>query len=203
LVNNHIDHIFSIFKLLLFQIQNKCLRLNFRILTKHITAPFIPSIRSNCGKHRQFCQHLNSYDIQHITECNTLLCQVIYCVKWNAVSTLALGVHKFNFPLSTCCRRIILRFDSNISSPRHSFNMHFVSILKFNRRHVLCIWNKNSLKILKMWSMWLFTPYINNIFQRLFNKLSFQSSDHDRIWWRLFKKRVVCTNFDTFIFTTF
>jgi len=28
-VNSHIDHIFSIFKLLLFQIQNKCLRLNF------------------------------------------------------------------------------------------------------------------------------------------------------------------------------
>ena len=24
---------------------------------------------------------------------------------------LALGVHKFNFPLSICCRRIILRFE--------------------------------------------------------------------------------------------
>ena len=35
-VNNHIDHIFSILKLFLFQIQNKCLRLNFRILTKYI-----------------------------------------------------------------------------------------------------------------------------------------------------------------------
>ena len=35
-VNNHIDHIFSMFKLFLFQIQSKCLRLNFRILTKHI-----------------------------------------------------------------------------------------------------------------------------------------------------------------------
>jgi len=28
-VNSHIDHIFSIFKLFLFQIQNKCQRLNF------------------------------------------------------------------------------------------------------------------------------------------------------------------------------
>ena len=35
-VNSHIDHIFSIFKLFLFQIQNKCLQLNFRILTKYI-----------------------------------------------------------------------------------------------------------------------------------------------------------------------
>ena len=58
---------------------------------------------------------------------------------------------------------------SNISSPPHSFNMCFVSILKFNRRHLFWIWNKNSLKILKMWSMWLFTPYINNINNFIYN----------------------------------
>ena len=39
-VNSHIDHIFGIFKLFLFQIQNKCLRLNFRILTKYILNEF-------------------------------------------------------------------------------------------------------------------------------------------------------------------
>jgi hypothetical protein len=35
-VNSHIDHIFSILKQFLFQIQSKCLRLNFRILNKYI-----------------------------------------------------------------------------------------------------------------------------------------------------------------------
>jgi hypothetical protein len=44
------------------------------IIIKHVH--FIPSIRSNCGKHRQFFPHLNSYDIvYHIhTVSSEMLC---------------------------------------------------------------------------------------------------------------------------------
>ena len=38
----------------------------------------------------------------------------------------------------------------------------------------------------------------------LSKKLScFQSFNFEHVWWRLFKKRVVCTNFDIYIFSTF
>jgi hypothetical protein len=39
---------------------------------------------------------------------NILLCPTRYCVKQNTVSTLAFKLDLFNFPLLTCCSRIML-----------------------------------------------------------------------------------------------
>ena len=46
--------------------------------------------------------------VQQITVSNTLLCPAMYCVKQNTVSTLALDIHLFNFPLLTCSGHIML-----------------------------------------------------------------------------------------------
>jgi len=37
-----------------------------------------------------------------------LLFPTHYCVKQNSVSTVVFNIHLFNFPLSTCCGRIML-----------------------------------------------------------------------------------------------
>jgi hypothetical protein len=47
--------------------------------------------------------------IQPITMCTTLLCLAIYCIQQSTVSKLVFNIHLFNFPLSTCCSRIVLR----------------------------------------------------------------------------------------------
>ena len=46
--------------------------------------------------------------VQQITVSNTLLCPAMYCVKQNTVSTLALDIHLFNFPLLTCSGHIMM-----------------------------------------------------------------------------------------------
>ena len=64
----------------------------FHIFGRHLTLEI-------AKKNRQW--------VQPISVSNALLCPAIYGVDPNTVS-LAFNIHLLNFPLSTCCGRIVL-----------------------------------------------------------------------------------------------
>ena len=57
------------------------------------------------------------------------------------------------------------------------------------------LWHRRPLPILAI----LFRPF-DFIFPKSLNYLAFQSSDFERIWWRLFQKHVMCTKLDIYVF---
>ena len=76
------------------------------------------------------------------------------------------------------------------------WNLQFLNNVIINKTNVIF---PQAYMTLDVFLAILFRPFGFNA-PRNFNHLSFQSFDFERIWLRLFQKRVVCTNYDVYVF---